>query len=148
MIGEEIPGVREIRQFVVGFRPDGLRRWRSLHLVTGGSDADPENKSTDLTIQAEYEDDSGVMYVIEMKMFGIRELRFPDMREWFGFDTYVIEDVRANQWEGVGYRVAECEEGRRFLCLCRSVAFTKLLVTEPGTPDQVIWNAIEATNHD
>ncbi len=148
MISDDIPGVREIRQFVPGFRPDGLRRWRSLHLETKRCDADPEKQSTDLTIQAEYTDESGVEYVIEMNMFGIRQLRFPDFYEWFGFDTYVIEDVRADQWEGVGYRVAECEEGRCFLCLCRSVAFTKLLLTEPGEPDQVIWSQTEATKHD
>lgn len=147
MIAKDIPGEREIRQFIPGFRPDGLGRWRSFHLVIKGGKWEAEDQSVDLTIQAEYEGDSDAQYVVEMKMLGVRELRLPDMCGWFGFNHYVIEDVRADQWEGVGYRVEECEEGRRFLCLCRSVAFTKLLVIEPGAPDQVIWDATKTMTH-
>ncbi len=141
MIFDDIPGVRNICHFVPGFRPDGLRRWRIFHLEASHTDSDSDYQPVDLTIQAEYSWDSHEQYVIEMIMQGVRELRLPDMRGWFGFDSYVIQDVRSHQWEGVSYRVAECEEGRRFLCLCRAVAFTKLIITGRHGPDQVIWEA-------
>jgi hypothetical protein len=131
---DELPGVREIRQFLPDFRADGLRRWRSLHLSCKPSG---ENQLVVLTIQAEYSDD----YVVEIEMAGVSELRLPEMRGWYGFDDYVIEDVRDWQWEGVRYRVEECENGWRFRCLCCSVSFTKLLVVNPDGSETVLWDA-------
>lgn len=141
MIENDIPGVVQIRRYIQDFRPDGLRRWRFLYLDCSVSSNHSDHSSVDLIIQAEYSREPELNYVVELKMYGVHELRFPEMRRWFGFDAYVIENVRDHQWEGVGYRVAECEEGRRFLCLCRSVAFTKLIRTEPGGADQVLWDA-------
>ena len=145
MTFDSIPGVLQIRRFIEDFRPDGLRRWRFFHLDSSHSNNKSYHQLMDLTIQAEYSGEPDLGYVIELQLQGVRELRLPELRGWFGFDAYVIEDVRANQWanqwEGVGYRVAECEEGRRFLVLCRSIAFTKLILAQRGCPDQVIWDA-------
>lgn len=139
MTSNELPGVREIRRFLPDFRGDELSRWWSLRLSCKPSGDD---QLVVLTIQAEYSDH----YVVEIEMAGVSELRLPEMRGWYGFDDYVIEDIRSYQWEGVCYRVAECENGWRFRCLCRSVSFTKLLLVTPDGAETVLWDAAGSEN--
>ncbi|GIW90148.1 MAG: hypothetical protein KatS3mg109_0580 [Pirellulaceae bacterium] len=130
MISDNIPGVDNIRRFIPNFQPNGLGRWRIFHLEC-------DDQTINLTILAEYTEE----FFVEITMYGVRELRLPDIHGWCGFDTYVIEEIRSHQWEGIGYRIEECEEGRRFLCLCHSVAFTKLIIARPDGLSQVIWDA-------
>jgi hypothetical protein len=76
-----------------------------------------------------------------MILYGVKFLRLPEYTEWFGFNAYVIDDIRSHQLEGVRYRLAECEEGRRFLCLCYEVEFTKLFLHVPFGNYQVVWTS-------
>jgi len=137
-----IPGLDEIRRFIPDFQPEHLHRWRVFHLESRLSE-DGSCYQTNLKILAEYDSE----WLVELCMCGVRELEFPDNCGcfYFGFSYLVIEDIRSWQWEGIRYRVTECEEdGKRFLCLCHSVAFTRLLIGQDFGSEQVVWEATNA----